>query len=119
MEDLLIERKARIVSSLGDQKVESFSCNASEKIEETIHLDTRENRSGNSANHGQKSACTSSKAEFNRLSGELNSRISRQMDEMMNSVTVQIHSAISDFINNQILPQIQNAIKAASGHVTR
>ena len=41
------------------------------------------------------------------------------MDEMMNSVNTQIQMAISDAISNQILPQIQNALKAGSGHVTQ
>ena len=40
------------------------------------------------------------------------------MDEMMKSVSVQIQRAVSDAINNQVLPQIQNAFKPVSGHVT-
>ena len=38
---------------------------------------------------------------------------------MMNSVSVQIQRAINDAISNQVLPQIQDAIMAGSGHVTR
>ena len=38
---------------------------------------------------------------------------------MMNSVGVQIQRAINDAISNQVLSQIQNAIMAGSGHVTR
>ena len=57
-----------------------------------------------------------SSAELNRLSSELNSRISREMDEMMNSVSVQIQRAISDAISTQVLPQIQNVIMAGLGH---
>ena len=60
-----------------------------------------------------------SSAEINMLSSELNSRISREMDEMMNSVSVQIQRAISDAISTQVLPQIQNVIMAGSGHETR
>ena len=41
------------------------------------------------------------------------------MDEMMNSVSVQIQRAINDAISNQVLPQIQNVISAGSGRVTR
>ena len=41
------------------------------------------------------------------------------MDEMMNSVSVQIQRANNDAISNQVLPQIQNAFKAGSGHVTQ
>ena len=42
--------------------------------------------------------------------------ISREMDEMMNSVSVQIRRAINDSIIIQLLPQIQNALMAGSGH---
>ena len=41
------------------------------------------------------------------------------MDEMMNSVNTQIRKAISDAMSNQILSQIQNALRAASGHATQ
>ena len=41
------------------------------------------------------------------------------MDEMMNSVSVQIQRAISDAISTQVLPQIQNVIMARPGHGTR
>ena len=37
----------------------------------------------------------------------------------MNSDSVQIQTAINDAISNQVLSQIQNAIMAGSGHVTR
>ena len=53
------------------------------------------------------------------MSSELNSRISQEMDEMMNSVSVKIQRAISDAISTQVLPQIQNVIMAGSGHRTR
>ena len=60
-----------------------------------------------------------SSAEINRLSSELNSRISREMDEMMNSVSVQIQRAINDAISTQVLPQIQNVIMVEPGHRIR
>ena len=65
------------------------------------------------------SATVNSSADINRLSSELNSRVSGEMDEMMNSVNVRIQRAISDAISNQVLPQIQNAIMAGSGHMTK
>ena len=71
------------------------------------------------AGYGQNSASIDSQAEINKLSSELNSRISREMDEMMYSVSSQIQRAISDAINNQVLPQIQNVIMAGSGQETR
>ena len=37
----------------------------------------------------------------------------------MNSVTVQIQRAINDAISSQVLPQIQNALMAGSGHTTQ
>ena len=40
------------------------------------------------------------------------------MDEMMNSVSVWIQRANNGAISNQVLPQIQNAIKAGSGQMT-
>ena len=65
------------------------------------------------------SVTANSSAEINRMSIELNSRKSREMDEMMNSVSVQIQRAVNDAIVNQVLPQIQNVVLAGSGHVTR
>ena len=73
---------------------------------------------GNCAESDQNSAIANSSAEINRLSSELNSRLSRELDEMMGSVNTQIQRAISDAISNQILPQIQTALSAGSGHLT-
>ena len=78
------------------------------------NIDSRMN-----AEYGRNSVRGDSSAEINRLSSELNSRISREMDEMMNSVSVQIQRAISDAISTQVLPQIQNVIMASPGHGTR
>ena len=78
------------------------------------NIDSRMN-----AECGRNSVTGDSSAEINRLSSELNSRISREMDEMMNSVSVQIQRAISDAISTQVLPQIQNVIMARPGHGTR
>ena len=41
------------------------------------------------------------------------------MDEVMNSVSVQIQRANNDAISNQVLPQIQNALKVGSGSLTQ
>ena len=96
----------------------SESCNASDN-QENLHSNARENRLGNSTEYGKNSTDASSSAELNKLSGELNLRISREMDEMMNSVSVQIQRALKDAISNQILPQIHNAFKAGSGQLTQ
>ena len=74
---------------------------------ENRYPNSSESRSSNSAN----SAGTDSSAEFNRLPGELNLRISREMDEMMNNVSAQIQRAVIDAISIQILPQIQKGFK--------
>ena len=65
----------------------------------SIFSNTRENRSSNSATYGHNSPGTDSSAEFNRLSGEPNLRISREMDEVMNSVSVQNQRAKNDAIS--------------------
>ena len=105
--------------------------NASVRRHDSVMSNNLENEGGSSySNHmssnartnavsGQNSADVSSQAEINKLSSELNSRISREMDEMMNSVSVQIQRAINDAISNKVLPQIQNVILAGSGRVTR
>ena len=87
--------------------------------EENTHMNPRGITSGISADIDHNSATANSSAEINRLSSELNSRLSREMDEMMNSVSVQIQRAMNDAISNQVLPQIQNAIKAGSGEMTK
>ena len=91
------------------RRPDSPNYNAPEIDEENSHSKSRENRSSNSASYGHISAGIDSSAEFNRLSGELNLRISRELDEVMNSVKVQIQMAIDDAISNQVLPQFQNA----------
>ena len=71
------------------------------------------------ANYGQDSADMNSQAEINKLSSELNSRISREMDEMMSNVSSQIQRAINEAISTQVLPQIQNVMMAGPGRVTK
>ena len=75
--------------------------------------------SGNCAESDQNSAIANSSAEINRLSSELNSMLSRELDEMMGSVNSQIQRAICDAISIQILPQIQTALSAGSGRLTQ
>ena len=87
--------------------------------EENWYLNHAKMRPGNSAEFGQNSKSANSNVGIDRLSSELNSRLSREMDETMNSVNTQIQRAISDAISNQILPQMQIALIAGSGHVTQ
>ena len=106
------------VDSNSARRPESANSNAFENNGENLYLSHREMGLGNDDNPGQNSTSAISNAELNRLSSELNSRISREMDEMMNSVNTQIQRAISDAISNQVLPQIQNVLRAGSGHLT-
>ena len=41
------------------------------------------------------------------------------MDEMINSVSVQIQRPNNDAISNQVLPQIQNALRSSSRPLTQ
>ena len=97
----------------------SFASNESENENANVSRNQRNDHSRTNTEYDQSSVAANSSAEINRLSSELNSRISREMDEMMNSVSVQIHRAINDAISTQVLPQIQNVIMAGSGHGTR
>ena len=101
------------------KRQESITSNNLENEEMNLHSDHRNLGVGTSAGYDLNSASIDSQAEINKLSSELNSRISREMDEMMNSVSSQIQKAISDAIHNQVLPQIQNVIMAGSGQETR
>ena len=100
-------------------KQNSITSDMFENNDENMYLNNVEARPGNSTSRDQNSASINSAAEINRLSSELNSRLSREMDEMMSSVNAQIQRPISYAISNQVLPQIQSAIKASSGHLTQ
>ena len=101
------------------RRQESVTSNNLENEEMNLHSDHRNPETRTSAGYDRITASIDSQAEINKLSCELNSRKSREMDEMMNSVSSQIQRAISDAINNQVVPQIQNVIMAGSGQETR
>ena len=107
------------LDSASIRRRESVISNNIENESENQYSSLRNPNAGAETGYGQSSSEMSSQAEINKLSSELNSRISREMDEMMNSVSVQIQRAINDAISNQVLPQIQNAIVAGSGHMTK
>ena len=114
-----MDREENIDSKLA-RRPESATSNNVVNDDENLNLNRRDISSGIIADYGQNLVGTISQAEINRLSSELNSRISREMmDEMMNSVSVHIQRAINNTISNQVLPHIQNAIMAGSVHVTR
>ena len=112
------EREGSLNSNLPTRS-RSLASNESENENGNVDRNQRNDRSKTNTEYDQNSVTANSSAEINRLSSELNSRISREMDEMMNSVSVQIQRAISDAISTQVLPQIQNVIMAGSGHGTR
>ena len=112
------EREGSLNSNLPGRYRSSVS-NESENENEDTSRSQRNIDPGMNTECDRNSVTGNSSAETNRLSSELNSRISREMDEMMNSVNVQIQRAISDAISTHVLPQIQNVIMARSGHGTR
>ena len=112
------EREGSLNSNLPGRP-RSFASNESENEDGNMGETERNISSRTNTERDSNSITGNSSAEINRLSSELNSRNSRKMDEMMNSVSVQIQRAISDAISTQVLPQIQNVMKAGSGHGTR
>ena len=97
----------------------SVMSNNLDEGEENPYSDHRISNVMSNANYGQNSADMNCQAEINRFSSELNSRISREMDEMMSNVSSQIQRAKNEAISTQVLPQIQNVIMAGSGRETR
>ena len=76
------------VNSNSVRKPESANSNTFGKNDENICLNHEEMGFGNNAVPGHSSASGISNVEINRLSSELNSRLSREMDEMMSSVNM-------------------------------
>ena len=119
---MLCERHSKTDKSVNSNSARRSASTTSDMFgynEENLYLNYAEMRPGNCADPGQYSTSANSNVEINRLSSELNLRLSREMDEMMKRVINQIQRAISDAISNHILPQIQNALRAGSGHVTQ
>ena len=111
--------RERSLDSNSVRRRESIMSNNLDNEGESLFSNCRNDEPRTSADLGQNSAEANSLAEINRLSSELNSRISREMDEMMDNVGTQIQRAINEAINSQVLPQIQNVIMAGSGRETR
>ena len=81
------------------------------------HSNFAENEIRRFAGNGQNSEEIDSGSDINRLSGELNPRITQEMNGLMNSVSLQIQRAISEVINEQVLPQIQVSLRSGSGQM--
>ena len=87
--------RERSLDSTSVRKRESITSNNLENEGESLYSNHRNDDLRTSADYGRNSADASSQVEINKLSCELNSRISREMDEMMNSVSSQIQRAIN------------------------
>ena len=111
--------RERSLDSNSVRRRESIMSNNLDNEGESLFSNCRNDEPRIRAGLDQNSAEANSLAEINKLSSELNSRISREMDEMMNNVGTQIQRAINEAINNQVLPQIQNVMMAGSGRETR
>ena len=107
------------VNSNSVRRPESAKSNMFGNNDGDTYLNHREMGFGDNIDPGHNSASANSNVEINRLSSELNSRLSREMDQLMTSVNVHIQRAISDAISNQILPQIQNALGPGSRRSTQ
>ena len=75
------------LDSTSVRRHESVMSNNLDEGEENLYSDRRDPNVRSNANYGQNSADMNSQAEINRLSSELNSRISREMDATMSSVS--------------------------------
>ena len=111
--------RERSLESNSVRRRESIMSNNLDNEGESLFSNCRNDEPRTSADLGQNSAEANSLAEINRLSSELNSRISREMDEMMSNVDTLIQRAINEAISSQVSPQIQNVIMAGSGRETR
>ena len=69
------------------------------------------------AGNGQNSGAIDSSSVMYRLLGELNQRLTQVMNGLINSVTLQIQRAISEAINEQVLPQNQASLMSGSGQM--
>ena len=107
------------LDSTSIRRHESVLSNDLDDGEENPYSDHKNSNVRSNANYGQISADMNCQAEITRLSSELNSRISRETDEMMSNVSSQIRRVINEAISTQVLPQIQNVMMAGSRSETR
>ena len=82
------------ISTNRARRPEGASGDEFENNDENRYLDARDIGPSTNADYSRKSTGGNSSAEINRLSSELISRLSRELDEMMSSVNTQIQRAI-------------------------
>ena len=80
------EREGSLNSNL-PRRSRSFASNESENESGNVDRNQRNDHSRANTEYDHNSVTANSSAEINKLSSDLNSRISREMDEMMNSVS--------------------------------
>ena len=89
----------RSLDSTSVRRHESIVSNNLDEGDDNPYSDHRNFNVRPNADYGRNAADMNSQADINRLSSELNSRISREMDEMMRSVNSQIQRAINEAIS--------------------
>ena len=101
------------------RRPESPSYNTLINHDVNSHSNSREDEIKVYAGNGHKSGEVDSSSEINRSSGELNQRITQEMNDLMSNVCSQIQRAIHEAINEQILPQVQATLRSGQGQVPR
>ena len=89
------------------RRPESHSYSALVNHDVNSHSNSREDELRGYAGSGQNSENANSSSEINRLSGDLNQRITQEMNDPMCSVSTQKQRAINEAVSEQVLPQIQ------------
>ena len=81
------------------------------------HSKSREAQIRTCALNGRNFRETESNSEFNKLSGELNQRITRAMGDFMSTVSTQIQRDINEAISDQVLSDIQATLRHGEGEM--
>ena len=100
-----LERDESEISNHG-RRLESPSYDTLLNQNSNYYLNSHETEMRTYVQSGQSSGDADSGSEFNRLSGELNQRITKEKSDFMSTVSSQIQRAINEAISDQILPQI-------------
>ena len=98
---------------------ESPRYNALVKHDVISHSNSRKDEIGGYTGNGRNSIEVDSSSEINKLYGELNRRSTQDMNDLMSSGSSQIQRAISEAINEQVLPLIQATLRSGQGLVPR
>ena len=81
------------------------------------HSKSREDEIWGYAGSGHNSRKVDWSSKINRLSGELNQRITQEINDLMGSLSMQIQRAVSVAVNEQVLPQIEATLRSGQGQV--